>query len=316
VEAYALYLKGRYNWAKRTEPALKKGIEYFEEAIARDPGYALAHVGLADSYNILGFQDLIAPREAFPRAHAAARHAMVMDPSLAAAHAAEGYALLYFDWDWEGAELAFKRAIELEPRYPTAPFYYSNLLQFRGRIDEAFANYTRALELDPLALIVIAAVGQMKHLSRKFEEAIPHYRAALDLDPDFLFARWWLGMNYAAMGRLPEAQAELERTVALTARSHPTMLAGLARVHALAGHVAEARALIAELARAESNRFISSFELATVHSALGDQERAMTLLERAYEEKSHSMCLLAQDPRLDALRGDPRFAALRAKVRI
>jgi len=316
VDAYALYLKGRYNWAKRTEPALKKGIEYFEQAVEKDPGYALAHVGLADSYNILGFQDLIAPRDAFPRAHAAARHAMEMDPTLAAAHAAEGYALLYYDWDWEAAEHEFKRAMELGPRYPTAPFYYSNLLQFQGRIDEAFVNYTRALELDPLALIVIAAVGQMKHLSRRFEEAIPHYKAALDLDADFLFARFWLGMNYAAMGRLDEALPEIERCVALTQRSHPTMLAALARVHALAGRTKEARALLAELAQAANHRFISSFELATVHSALGDQARAMTLVEQAYEEKSHSMCLLAQDPRLDALRNDPRFVALRAKVRI
>jgi serine/threonine protein kinase/tetratricopeptide (TPR) repeat protein len=316
VDAYALYLKGRYYWAKRTEPALRKGIAYFEEATAKDPAFALAHVGLADSYNILGFQDLMPPRSAFARAHEGARRALAMDATLAAAHAAEAYALLYFDWDWEGAERGFKRAIELGPRYPTAPFYYANLLQFKGRTEEAIVMYTRALELDPLALIVIAAVGQIRHLNRRYEEAIGHYRAALELDGDFLFARFWMGMNYAAMGRFAEAQAELERTVALTDRGHPTMLAGLARVHALAGRAAEARALLAELADAAQHRFISSYELATVHSALGDQERALSLLEEAYDEKSHSMTLLAQDPRLDSLRGDARFTALREKVRI
>jgi serine/threonine-protein kinase len=313
VEAFALYLKGRYYWAKRNETAVRKGIGYFEEAIAKDPTYARAHVGLADSYNILGFWDLMPPREAFAKAHAAAKVALEMDPALAEAYSAQGYAKMYYDWDFEGATRDLKRAMELNPRYPTAPFYYGNLLMLTGQTEEALALTRHALEIEPLALIMLAAVGHCLHLAGRFAEATPHYRAALDLDEDFLVANWWMGLNYAAMGRLAEAQVQMERSVALSHRN-PTMVAALARVHALAGHRAEADALLAELAEAAKRRYISSFELATVHLALGDKERTFALLEQAYEEKSHSMILLKTDARMIALREEPRFKALRARV--
>jgi serine/threonine-protein kinase len=313
VEAYALYLKGRYYWAKRNETAVRKGLGYFEEAIAKDPTYARAHVGVADSYNILGFWDLMPPREAFPKAHTAAALALQMDPTLAEAYAAEGYAQLYYDWDWDEAERNFKRAMELNPRYATAPFYYANLLMLTRGMDSSLAMTRRALELDPLALIMLAAIGHTYHLHHRFDEAMPHYRATLELDPDYLVAHWWMGLNYAAMGRLAESQAQMERSVELSHRN-PTMVASLARVHALAGHKAQANALLAELAEMAKHRFVSSFELSTVHLALGDKDRAMALLEAAYAEKSHSMAILKTDPRMEALREDPRFIALRARV--
>ncbi len=268
VDAYALYLKGRYYWAKRNETAVRRGVGYFEEAIAKDPTYARAHVGLADSYNILGFWDHMAPREAFPLAHAAVNRACEMDPTLAEAYAAKGYAKLYYDWDLEGSARDLKRAMVLNPRYPTAPFYYGNLQMLRGFTEEALAFTRQALELEPLALIMLAAMGHCYHLAGRFEEAIPHYRAALDLDEDFLVANWWMGLNFAALGRLPESQAQMERSVALSNRN-PTMVAALARVHALAGHRAEAETLIAELAEVAKQRYVSSFELATVHSGIG-----------------------------------------------
>jgi serine/threonine-protein kinase len=313
VDAYALYLKGRYYWGKRNEAAVRKGIGHFEEALAIDPSYAKAHVGLADSYNILGFWDLMPPREAFPRAHAAAALALRMDGTLAEAYAAEGYAQFYYDWDWAASEATLKRAMDLNPRYPTAPFYYGNLLMLTGRQQESQELTRRALELDPLSLIMNSAVGHTYHLYGQYEEAMPHYRAALDLDENFLVAHWWMGLNYAAMGKLAEAQEKMERCVAISQRN-PTMVASLARVHALAGHKAEATGLLTELDELGKHRFVSSFEVATVHLALGDADRAMGLLEKAYEEKSHSMTLLKQDPRLNALRADPRFIALRARI--
>jgi serine/threonine-protein kinase len=313
VEAYALYLKGRYYWAKRNETAVRRGLGYFEEAIAKDPTYARAHVGLADSYNILGFWDLMPPREAFPLAHAAVERALELDPTLAEAYAAEGYAKMYYEWDADGAARDLKRAMELNPRYPTAPFYYGNLQMLTGHTDDALEFTHQALQLEPLALIMLAAAGHCFHLAGRFAEAIPHYRAALDLDEDFLVANWWMGLNYAAMGRLPEAQAQMERSVALSHRN-PTMVASLARVHALAGHRDEAIALLGELAEAAKKRFVSSFELATVHLALGDRERTFVLLEQAFEEKSHSMMLLKSDARMTELREEPRFIALRERV--
>ena len=312
VEAYALYLKGRHYWSKRIESALIKGLECFERAIAIDPQYALAHVGLADSYNILGYYDLRAPRECFPRAHDAARFALALEPTLAPAHAAEGYALMYHEWDFAEAERCLRRAIELDPRYAIAHFYLGNLLTIVGRIDEAIAMMRRAIEIEPLSLIVNAAIGWCLSMARRTDQALTQYDVALDLDDRFLIARWWKGMTLADRGELAGSAEELERVVA-TSRT-PTMLASLARTHALARDTAKARALLSELDDLATRRYVSSFELAVVRDALGEREKALTLLEAAYAERSHSMAFLAVDPRLDALRAEPRVAALRRLV--
>ena len=309
VEAYSLYLKGRYHWIKRNEASIRKGIGFFEQAIEKDPGYARAHVGLADSYNMFGFYDLRPPREAFPRAHAAAQRALELDPTLGEAHAAEAYATLYYDWDWARAEAGFQRAIELSPRYATAYQYYGNLLASRGRIDDAVAMMARGAEIDPLSPLFLAAVGIAHYFARRYDEAVRHYRAALELDDGFLIAHWWSSMAFAELGRLGESRDSAERAVTISQRN-PTMLAALARAHALAGRAAEARQVIAEIEGIEKRRFISSFELAHAHTALGDRDAALARLEQALAEREHSMAFLSVDPRLDPLIGDARFIAL------
>jgi serine/threonine-protein kinase len=315
VEAYALYLKGRYYWNQRIESALTKGLECFEEAIAIDPEYVLAHVGVADSHNIFGFYDLRAPRESFPRAHEAARRALQMDPDCAPAHAAEGYALMYHEWDWAGAERALRRAIELDPRYSIAPFYLGNLLTIQGRFDEGAASMRRSIAIEPLSLIVNAAIGWIRFMAHDLDAAMQQYTVALDLNDRFLIAHWWKGLTLAERGDFAAGTSELERAVEISQRN-PTMLASLARTHALAGRESAAREILRELEALASRRYVSSFELAVAHDALGERERAIALLQAAYEERSHSMAFLGSDPRLDRMRDDPRFAELRRLVRV
>ena len=313
VEAYTLYLKGRHYWGQRVESALVKGIACFEEAIAIDPQYALAHVGLADSYNILGFYDFRAPRESFPLAHESARRALAMDPSSAPAHAAEGYAFLYHDWDWEAADRELRTAIALDVRYAVGHFYLGNLLGCSGRIDEGIASMRRAVAIEPLALITNAAIGWCHMLGRRYDDALKQFAISLALDDRFLIAHWWKGLVLAEMGSLDESEQELETAVSLSQRS-PSMLASLARTRALAGRKAAALEVLAELDAIALTRYVSSYELAIARDALGERSRALALLEAAFEERSHSMAFLKVDPRLDSLREEGRFEALRQKV--
>jgi len=313
VAAYEHYLRGRYYWNKRDEQDLRRGIQHFEQAIAIDPRYALAHVGLADSYNILGFYDLMPPREAFSRAKQAASTALALDDRLAAAHASLAYVLFYHDWNAAAAETTFRRAIELDPRYAIAHQWYSNCLDQLRRFAEAEREWHVALELEPLSLIINAGIGWHHYFAREFEQAVAALQRTLELDPTFVPGNVWLGQALAELGRFEAAIAALQEAVRSSQES-PSTVAGLARGYALAGDAAMARRLLEQLLQLEGRRYLPSYEIAVVHLALGETDEAFRRLERAFDDRAHSLAFLGTDPRLDPVRDDSRYRDLQHRV--
>src|SRR5713226_8632193 len=244
--AYQDYLKGRYYWNKRTAKAVKKGTEYFEQAIEKDPSYPLAYAGLADSYDILGFYGFSAPRDAFPKAKAAALKALEIDPALSEAHASLAYANFYYDWDWLGAEREYKRSIELNPSYATAHHFYANYLMAMRRHQEALTELEKAQELDPLLLITNAAIAWAFYFARQYDQAIEQCRKTLEMDRDFIVAHAWLGQTYLQKGLFHEAIREFQKAIELSEGS-PFYVAMLGHAYAVAGDVSEAQRLLDQL---------------------------------------------------------------------
>jgi TolB-like protein/DNA-binding SARP family transcriptional activator len=308
LQAYDLYLQGRYFWHQRTGESLTRAAALFERAVAAAPGYAEAHSGIADAYAVLGFYDHLPPREAFPRAKAAALRALEIDPRLAQAHASLGYVALYYDWQWPAAELAFSRAIELNPNYSVGHQWHANFLVARGRFDEAVAAMRRAQETDPLSLIASAALGWIHYYRRDFDAAVQQCRRTIELNANFEQAWLWGGQAHEAAGRYADALTMLQQAAALSKRS-AIVLTALGRAHALSGDVAAARAIVAEIQRRHAG-YVPAYEMAKLHLALGERAQALTLLQRAYEQRSHSLVFLAVDPQLDSLRSDPAFGEL------
>jgi tetratricopeptide (TPR) repeat protein len=312
LEAYNLYLRGRYAWHRRTEESLAAAVAYFEEAVARAPHHARSHAGLADAYAVQGFYDFRPPTDAFPRAEAAARRALELEPSLAQPYATLGYVDLYYRWSWDEAGEAFRRAIRLDPRSSTAHQWYANYLAAMGRFPEAERSMRRAMELDPLSLIASAALGWVHYLAGDHERAVEQCSRTLELDPRFSLAYLWLGLAHEQLGRPEEAVRTLERSLEVSPGS-AIVVAALAGAHAAAGRPHRARALLGELLAGEPG-YLPSFEVAKVHLALGEREQALAWLEKAYEQRSHSMAFLRVDPQLAPLRSDPRFRDLLRRV--
>jgi TolB-like protein/DNA-binding SARP family transcriptional activator/Tfp pilus assembly protein PilF len=307
-EAYNLYLRGRFEWHKRTEQGLRGAAEYFRRAIERAPGYARATAGLADAYAVMGFYDLMPPSEAFPLAAEMARHALELDPGLAEPHATLAYVALYHDWDFERAEAGFRRTIELEPGFSTGHQWYANLLTALGRFDEAVSAMRVAQDLDPLSLIANAALGWVHYHQGDYQRAIDQFDRTLELDPQFVVAHVWRALSYEELGDGARSLAGLRRAVELSGGGGNR--ARLARASAIAGDTATARALLRELEAREGGEYVPAFEIAKVHEALGDRTRTLRWLERAQAERSHSMVFLAVDPQLRRLRDDPVFRRL------
>jgi tetratricopeptide (TPR) repeat protein len=311
---YDLYLRARYQWHRRTEQSLRDSVPLFEQVVTRDPENARAWVGLADTYAVMGVYDYLPPRLAFPLADSAARHAIVLDSSLAAPYATLGYVDTYFRWDWRSAEYTFLRAIELEPTYSLAHQWYGNLLLTRGRFEEAESEMRRAAELDPLSLIAHAGIGWMLVFAGEYDRAIHQLGLALRLDPDFGLAHLWLGLAHLYAERPAQAIPCFATMLALSDTGTFESVLGLgalARAHAAAGATDEASAILAGLLEQEANgRYVSSFQLAKVLQAIGDVPAALSRLERAFDERSHSMVFLRVDPQLAALADEPRFQRL------
>ncbi len=313
VEAYQLYLKGRFFWNKRTEEGLRKGIEYFEQATERDPLYAPAYAGLADSYAVFNLYSAAPLKDASPRAKAAAERALALDDTLAEAHTALAYVKEQYEWDWRGAELEFRRAIELDPNYATAHHYYSEFLALQGRTQESVAHIERAHELDPLSLIINTELGFPHMCAGRWDEALGYFRRALEMDPDFHLAVYFGARCHTQKGDFEEALAQSRRAVALSGGSTVTV-GGLGYVYAAAGRHAEARKVLAQLRELSARRHVSPYILATVHAGLGERDRALALLEKAFEERDYLLVMLKVDPRLDRLRADARFRSLLGRV--
>jgi DNA-binding winged helix-turn-helix (wHTH) protein/TolB-like protein len=308
--AYEAYLKSRYFWNKRTREGYVKGIQYAKDAIARDPGYALAHAALADSYALIGplTTESLSRDQAITLARAAASQAISLDETLAEAHTSLAFVKMHYDWDWEGAEKAFRRAIELNPSYPTAFHWYAYCLTATRRHEEAIAAITRAHELDPLSLIISTDVAEVRYYARQYDRAIEQARRTLDMDPAFPLARRVLGWALQERGQYETALVELRRI-------HPEQGPGfLGHLYATAGQPAQARRILAEI-RDRSPKYGSTYEVALVYAGLGDTERALTYLERSHQERQ-GMILLAVDPHFDRVRTHPRFVALLRQMRL
>ncbi len=315
--SYTAYLKGRHHWGRRTPDAISRAAELFQEAIDADPTYAAAHAGLADCFAMkgAGFYSTMDPREAYPRARAAARRAIALDSSLAEPYATLGYVATFFEWDWEAGDAHLRRAIALNPGYATAHLWSGLRLCSLGRTPEAIAAVDRALELDPLSLIVLADKGIIYLLAREFDAAARWSRQALDVDERFPVAHWGLGGAFEGLGRHAEAEASIRRALEL-APGLVVYESALARVIAGDGRTDEARRRVEALSAQAADRFIPNAPIASVYAALGDVERAIDALEKAHEQRENFLALIAVDWTLDPLRGHPRFRDLLARIRL
>jgi serine/threonine-protein kinase len=310
VEAYHLYLKGRFHWSKRTADGLARSLDYFRQAIECDPTYALAYAGLAEGYVPQGFYCHLPPTEAFPKARAAAERALEIDPDLSEARTVIGSVKATYEWDLAGAERELRAAIERSPHYPRAHQSLAECLTLQGRAEEAIAEMRFALNADPLSLYINAALVMTYYFAHRFDAAIAHGRTGLDLDPHFFPIRWYLGLAYQQTGQYAEAVAELEQARRLSDDS-TLMVSSLGGALAAWGKVERARDILRDLHQTAERRYVSKVWVAAIHAALGEDDRALSSLERAREDRcAWLLRCLRLDPRFNSLRGHPRFQAL------
>jgi serine/threonine protein kinase/tetratricopeptide (TPR) repeat protein len=313
AEAYQLYLKGRHHWNKWTEEGFYKAIEYFQQAVEKDPGYALAYTGVADSYVLLGWNSYLPPKEAFPKGKAAAMAALKLDPDLAEAHTPLAALLWLHDWRWEEAQMEFKRSLELCPNYATANHWYAEYVMTMGRHEEAMARMKKTQDIDPLWLIINVAVGWAFYNARRYDEAIEQLRRTIELEPNYPVTYWILGLLLRKTGRYELAITEGEKGVKLSGGS-PLMRAALAHTFGTAGRTTEARQILDDLTKLARQKYVAPYVFAGIHIGLGENDRAIDHLESAYEEHSHWLIYLHIDPSMDGLRDNSRFQNLSRRV--
>ncbi|MGD8726410.1 MAG: protein kinase [Gemmatimonadales bacterium] len=309
VEAYELYLKGRYVEKSRRREGFDKGIDYFEQAIAKDPNYALAYAGLADSYTFLAFYRFLPPHDAFPKANVAAMRALEADELLPEAHTSQAEVRFLYDWDWNGAEREFARALELHPEDATASHLYSEYLVSQQRLVEAIEHVNRAQHLEPLSPTINTGVGWTLYFGRDFESAIDQLLKTRDLDPEYVFVHWFLGLAYLAAGRNDDAIETYRQGLELSGE-HAAMTAYLAYALAKSGKSKDARRLLRVLKKRSAEGYVPSDYFAVVHLGLGEIDETFTWLERACRERAVHLVFLNADPLFDGIRLDSRFTAI------
>lgn len=305
-QAQEAYLKGRYLFSQRTNDGMRKSIAFLQQAIDLDSRYALAYAGLADSYLVLTTYGLLKPNEAYPKAEQAAKKALEIDDTLAEAHTALGFAQSCYERNWPAAEREFRRAIELNPSYPTAHMWYGEHLLIVGQADRAIAEFKRARDLDPLSLIVNASLGRALRDARHFDEAIEQCRKTIDLDPNFAHGHWCLGLSYLGKARNADAILEFQKARALG--EGQIVLWSLAYAYGVAGRKPEARETLREFKQQSPDGYVSPYFMAGIYAGMGEKDQAFVWLDRAYEERDLMTPKL--DPFLDSLRSDPRFRDL------
>ena len=313
TEAYQLYLQGRYYLYKRRPEAFKKAVEYFEQAIQKDPSYALAYAGLADSYNAYGNFSVTPGTESFPKAEEAAAKALELDSTLAEAHDSMARIKLYYHWNRADAETEFKRAIELNPNYAGAHYGYAYCLITMKRADEAIAEIKRAEELDSFSLAIVSDAGEIYYFARKPDEAIAQLRKAIDMDPNFVRAHFLLGRALEQKREFAEAIAEFNKAVALSQDS-TEVLAALGQGYAASGKRDEAQKILKELAGRSKEIYISPHFMAIIYASLGDNDRAFEWLDKALEKRFPPLIYLEVNPIWDNLRSDPRYEDLLRRI--
>jgi tetratricopeptide (TPR) repeat protein len=316
AEAYEAYLKGRFSWNKRTVPALQTAKTYFEEATQKDPRYALAYAGLADVYDVLGsgVATALPPREAMPLARGAALKAIELDEDLAEGHTSLAGIKFSFDWDWQGAETEFLRAIELNPNDVTAHYWYAQLLLALGRWDESLASVNKAAQLDPFLPQLASFRGAIFHNRRHYDLALEEERKALALDPGHFIIHFDLGRGYEQLGNYKQAVNQFQKALELSGGDF-TAKASLAHVYAVSGDKTEAEKILNELKQKLTSNNLS-YQIAEIYIGLGHKDQAFQWLEKAYEDRSEWLAWIAIEPKLDPIRGDPRFAELLRRMNL
>jgi DNA-binding winged helix-turn-helix (wHTH) protein/TolB-like protein/Tfp pilus assembly protein PilF len=313
VEAYELYLKGRYFQDKRTPEGLSKSIEYFKQAAEKDPNYALAFAGLADSDVALAVRADMRPQDSYQRAKTAAMRALEIDDTLAEAHTSLGNVRYWYDWDWSGAETEFKRAIELSPKYPTSHQIYASYLMTMGRHQEAISEVKQAQGLEPLSLPINLQEARILYFARGYDEAIEQCRKTLEIDPSYGVAHLFLGRSYKEKRMYQEAIAELQKAKDLLG-DRGEILSLIGYTYAVSGRRVEAQKVLQELQRLLKQRYISPYHLAMVYAGLGEQDKTFYCLEKAYEDREGRMTILRLAPEFDRLRSDSRYANLVRRI--
>ncbi|MEO7658013.1 MAG: tetratricopeptide repeat protein [Pyrinomonadaceae bacterium] len=313
-EAHEAYLKGRQHLDKRNVEAIKTSIGYFNEAVAKDPGFALPQAALADAYFALGTVNLSAlpPLEALERGRAAALRAIELDGTLAEGHTALAV-IKFYSWEWAEAEEGFNRALELNPNYAPAHSWYAIYSAARGRLGGAIARIYRARDIDPLSPHIAQNAGWILHYARHYDEAIEQYQRALELDPNFLFARLRLAKVYSRKGMYDETTAQLARINTLPERT-PAVLAELGYTYGVSGRKREAEQILKHLMEMREQKYVNPSHIANVHIGLGHKEQAFEWLEKAYREHSYGTVFLKMDTEFDPIRNDPRFTQLLQRV--
>lgn len=312
LQAQQAYFKGLYFWNKRTFDDLQKSVGYFNDAIDKDPGYALAHAGLADAYALFNYYGGSHPDEVYPKARQAAQRALELDEGLAQAHASLAYIKRAYDWDWAGAEREFRRAIELNPNYATAHFWYGEQLSLLGRFDEGIAEIQRAEEIDPLSPIICSSVGWAFHMARQPDRAIAQLQKSLELDRNYAMTHFYLGMAYEAKEMYPEAITAYRKSEEI----YPLgpAIVGLGHAYAGWGRPEEARRILQQLVERVAHHQARPTGVAIVAAGLNDADTAFKWMDRAYEERAEGVVYLKAQPYLDNLRSDPRRAAFLRRI--
>jgi DNA-binding winged helix-turn-helix (wHTH) protein/TolB-like protein/Tfp pilus assembly protein PilF len=311
VEAYGEYLKGRFFWNKRTEDAFVKAIAYFNHAIALDPKYAHAYAGLADAYALLGSlpNATIPRREAMPKAREAALTALQLDESLAEAHTSLAFVKMQYEWDWPGSEKEFKRALELNPSYPTVHQWYAIWLTAQGNVEAAFEEERRAQQADPLSMIIKTDTVQLLIYAKRCDEAMQEALRALEIDPTFLLARIFLAQAYAGKQDYPTAIEELRKALDAD-KGNIWVMSELAVTYALANQKEKSRVILRDLLNLAKGREDVTLDVAEVYATLGDKDQAFAWLEKAYLNREGGLILLNRVRELQSLHDDVRFADL------
>jgi TolB-like protein/Tfp pilus assembly protein PilF len=312
IGAYTLYLRGRYHWNSRSEEGLNKAVKCFEEAIARDPSYALAHAGLADCYSMLGLYGFRRPSSMYPLAKESIARALSIDDTLAEAHASMGEVMMQYYYDWKRARTELDQALKLNPNYATAHLWKSTYHLTQGSLDGAFAELNAARELDPLSMINETELGKTFYYARRYEEAIEQYNRSMEIDPNFALAHKGLSEVYAKQSRFDRALEEIEKAIELSKRSI-FILDDLGYIYALSGRKSEAEKVLDELEMLSTEFYVPPYGRAAIYAGLGDADRAMEWLGRAYEERSF-LAWIKLDPVFDGLREDKRFGSFLEKL--
>jgi serine/threonine-protein kinase len=315
TEAYDLYLKGRYFLNRKNEADARRAIDYFEQALAKDPNDAPAYAGLADSYSSFVFPlGVVTPREAMPKAKEAAQRALAIDNALGEAHASLAYIAFFYDWDWAAAERGFKRALELNPNNADTHHWYSHFLMGQGRIEESLIQSKRALELSPFDILFNIHLGWHYLYARQYDQALEQIEKTVEMDKNFAQTYPWLGLILEQKGRYAEAIAAFQNAIKLFPGGSSIAEAELAHTYAVSGNREEAQKIIAELQELAKTKYVSSFQIAAIYAGLGEKDQAFAWLEKAQEERSDGLVNLQAEQRFDSLRSDPRFKDLARRI--